>query len=182
MDRSKSDPVVRDNKRLSLCSFSEVLPAFLISMIISVPSLLVILMPLALLGQVSSFGLSLFSSKPKAAVLKEPSYYVNLVSPEKTKKEYDLVLFGATGFTGTLAAQYIAKQYGNKSFKWAIAGRRRQALEDVKKQLVAIDASLQDLPVLLADSDDDKALEALVKSTKVVITTAGTSQPHTVYY
>lgn len=44
-----------------------------------------------------------------------------------TDRKYDLVIYGATGFTGRLATLYIANQYGNKSFKWAIAGRRKDA-------------------------------------------------------
>ena len=41
-----------------------------------------------------------------------------------TQRQFDLVLFGATGFTGKMAAIYIAKHYGVKSFNWAIAGTR----------------------------------------------------------
>lgn len=43
------------------------------------------------------------------------------------QREFQLVVFGATGFTGKLAVAYLAKQYGT-SVKWAIAGRRRDAL------------------------------------------------------
>lgn len=44
------------------------------------------------------------------------------------EKEYDLILFGATGFAGCLGAEYLAEKYGN-TIKWAIAGRNRKKLE-----------------------------------------------------
>jgi len=46
-------------------------------------------------------------------------------------REYDIVVFGATGFTGQLAAKYLARQYGT-SINWAIAGRSKNKLQEVK--------------------------------------------------
>ena len=57
------------------------------------------------------------------------------------RRDHDIVLFGATGFTGKLVAEYLARA-GPKDLRWAIAGRNRDKLEAVKKDLVAIDGAL----------------------------------------
>lgn len=83
-----------------------------------------------------------------------------------SSKKFDIVIFGATGFTGRLAAQYVAKQYGN-TIKWAIAGRAPNKLE-------AIRSDCQGIPeILIADSADQSTIEAMVAQTKVVVTFAG---------
>ena len=52
------------------------------------------------------------------------------------KREFDVVIFGATGFTGKLVAEYFQSQYGNNNnVKWAVAGRNESKLNDVKKEL-----------------------------------------------
>ena len=98
----------------------------------------------------------------------------------EAKREHDLVLFGATGFTGQLAAHYLAKNYGQvktAGFKWALAGRRREALEALRRELVEVNprsaSELAKLPIIIADSGDFASLCRLASSTKVVITTAG---------
>ena len=48
--------------------------------------------------------------------------------------KYDIVIYGATGFTGSLAAAYVAKQYAGKRVKWAIAGRSASKLEAIAKE------------------------------------------------
>jgi len=87
-------------------------------------------------------------------------------------RNFDIILFGATGFTGRLAALYLAKTYGS-SIRWAIAGRRKAALETIRSELVKIDASLAKLPLVIADSADTQSLLNMVLQTKVIITTAG---------
>jgi short subunit dehydrogenase-like uncharacterized protein len=90
--------------------------------------------------------------------------------------EFDVVLFGATGFTGKLVAEYLAQHARNT--RWAIAGRSRDKLEAVKNGLVAIDARLKDLPVIVADGHDETSLDALVPRTRVVCTTVGPYGQH----
>jgi short subunit dehydrogenase-like uncharacterized protein len=85
------------------------------------------------------------------------------------EREHDIVLFGATGFTGALTAEYLAA-HADPGTRWALAGRNRQKLEDVRARLGAAHA---DLPLLNADSGDPGSLRALAESTKVVITTVG---------
>eukprot|EP00965_Chrysotila_dentata_P221344 6192330-Pleurochrysis_carterae.AAC.4 len=80
--------------------------------------------------------------------------------------DLDLVIYGSTGFTGSLAATYVNKKYG-KTIKWAIAGRSEQKL--LKQQ-----ASLDGVPkIIVADSADEPAIKAMVSRTKTVVTFAG---------
>ena len=75
--------------------------------------------------------------KSKKATTDAPYEPVSVA--QEDLKKYDLVLFGATGFTGKMAAVYIAKNYGgSKSFNWAIAGRRKGALEEIRKVRIII--------------------------------------------
>src|SRR3954447_9722351 len=92
-------------------------------------------------------------------------------------RELDVVLFGATGFTDRLVAESLARRV-EKPRTWAIAGRNRSKLEAVKKELVALDARLAELPVLIADGHDDAALDTLVPRARVVCTTVGPYGQH----
>jgi len=87
------------------------------------------------------------------------------------KKEFDLVIFGATGFTGGLVAGYLAKKH--PAVRWAIAGRSRDKLERLRDSLSVVDPALKELPILEADSLDRKAMDGLAQRTRVVCTTAG---------
>lgn len=80
-------------------------------------------------------------------------------------KDLDIVVYGATGFTGRLCADYLHAQ--NKALNWAIAGRNLAKLEMVKNETGA------DVEILVADGDDEAALEALTARAKVVLSTAG---------
>ena len=82
-----------------------------------------------------------------------------------TEREYDIVVFGATGFTGALTAEYLAGVTG--AGRWAIAGRSREKLQAVRERLS------RDVPVIVADVGDPASLRALAESTRVVITTVG---------
>ena len=56
-------------------------------------------------------------------------------------REYDVVLFGATGFTGGLTADYLAR-HAPAGLRWALAGRSRSKLEAVRDRLAAVDPAL----------------------------------------
>ncbi len=88
------------------------------------------------------------------------------------ERDYDIVVFGATGFTGALTAAYLA-QAAPAGLRWALAGRNRQKLERVRAQLAGSRAELAELPLLSADVTDVASLRAVAQSTKVVITTVG---------
>lgn len=87
-----------------------------------------------------------------------------------TGRRFDLVLFGATGFTGGLVAEYLAQVSRQESFTWALAGRSIDKLSAVRERLTGA-ASVPEL--LVADVDDASAIRALAASAAVVITTVG---------
>ena len=87
-------------------------------------------------------------------------------------RDFDIVLFGATGFTGELTAAYLA-EHAPDGLRWALAGRSATKLEDVRSRLAKINPECADLPLLHADATDPASLEAVAASTKVVITTVG---------
>ncbi|MDH3266406.1 MAG: saccharopine dehydrogenase NADP-binding domain-containing protein [Gammaproteobacteria bacterium] len=86
-------------------------------------------------------------------------------------RAYDIVIWGATGFTGALVAEYLLSQYGvDGSLRWAIAGRSEAKLEKLKEQLGPEAAALASI---VAESFDEQQLAAMVTNTRVVITTVG---------
>jgi len=87
-------------------------------------------------------------------------------------RELDLVLFGATGFTGGLTADYLAR-HAPDGLRWALAGRNQSKLEDVRRGLADVDPALADLPLLHADVEDAESLADVAGRARVVITTVG---------
>ncbi|XRQ13363.1 saccharopine dehydrogenase family protein [Actinomadura welshii] len=94
------------------------------------------------------------------------------MTDRQTDRRYDLVLFGATGFTGALTAEYLAEHAGAGT-RWALAGRNRAKLEAVRDRLAALNPACADLPLLHADTGDAASIEAVAGSARVVITTVG---------
>lgn len=92
-------------------------------------------------------------------------------------KQYDLIVFGSTGFTGRLVAEYLHNTYGENAqeeVKWAMAGRSQAKLEQVRSEMQIGD----NIDLIVADSDDDSSMQSLVSQTKVVLTTVG---PYQIY-
>jgi saccharopine dehydrogenase (NAD+, L-glutamate forming) len=87
-------------------------------------------------------------------------------------RELDLVLFGATGFTGRLTADYLAR-HAPDGLRWGLAGRNQGRLESVRDHLAGADARLADLPLLAADVTDEVSLKDVANRARVVITTVG---------
>ncbi|WP_028643240.1 saccharopine dehydrogenase family protein [Nocardioides sp. URHA0020] len=87
-------------------------------------------------------------------------------------RELDLVIFGATGFTGALTADYLAR-HAPDGLRWGLAGRNRAKLEDVRRSLADVDPALAELPLLHADVDDPDSLADVAARARVVITTVG---------
>lgn len=80
---------------------------------------------------------------------------------------YDIILWGASGFTGRPAARYLQARYGHQGkIRWAIAGRNRAKLEAVRQEINA-----PDLDILIVPGGDAKAAERVARSTKVVCAT-----------
>ncbi|MBA4050888.1 MAG: saccharopine dehydrogenase [Erythrobacter sp.] len=89
-------------------------------------------------------------------------------------REFDIIVYGATGYTGRLVAEYLAHHYGARDDgpKWAMAGRSLEKLEEVR-DLIGAPATT---PLVVANADDDADLEAMCARTKVVLTTVGPYQ------
>jgi short subunit dehydrogenase-like uncharacterized protein len=90
------------------------------------------------------------------------------------EKEFDIVVYGATGYTGRLVAEHFVREYAGKpgALKWAMAGRNRSKLEDVRT-LIGAPA---DTPLIEADASDPASLDTLCQRTRVVLTTVGPYQ------
>jgi len=87
--------------------------------------------------------------------------------------EFDLIVWGATGYTGRLVAEYLAQRYGiGGRVTWAMAGRSAEKLAQVRDGLGAP----PDTPLIVADADDPAALDAMVRRGRAVITTVGPYQ------
>src|SRR5215831_6972107 len=93
------------------------------------------------------------------------------------EREYDLVLFGATGFTGGLTADYLAAN-APKGLRWALVGRNRAKLEAVAARLELASPEAPVPALVEADAADAAALAKVAESTRVVITTVG---PYALY-
>ncbi|NKZ04542.1 saccharopine dehydrogenase family protein [Actinomadura latina] len=87
-------------------------------------------------------------------------------------RPYDVVLFGATGFTGALTAEYLA-EHADSGTRWALAGRNQAKLAAVRDRLAEIDPACAELPLLHADTTDAASIDAIAESARVVITTVG---------
>ncbi|MDG1943677.1 MAG: saccharopine dehydrogenase NADP-binding domain-containing protein [Halioglobus sp.] len=88
-------------------------------------------------------------------------------------REFDVIVWGATGFTGQLVVEYLVQTYGvSGDLRWAIAGRNRSKLESVRQSCLSA-AECDQLPILIADSNDTASLASLVRQTRVMCTTVG---------
>ncbi|HWC49679.1 MAG TPA: saccharopine dehydrogenase NADP-binding domain-containing protein [Solirubrobacterales bacterium] len=87
-------------------------------------------------------------------------------------RQYDVVLFGGTGFTGGLTADYLA-EHVPPEMRWALAGRNRTKLDAVAAKLTAAFPEAPKPDVLVADAADEAALREIAEQTRVVITTVG---------
>ena len=94
----------------------------------------------------------------------------NLPRPRDRSREFDIVLWGATGYTGQLVAEYLVRNYlhGDTGLRLALAGRNEE-----KVRRVAVDVGEAELPILLGDSFDGASLDAIASRAEVVITTVG---------
>jgi len=86
-------------------------------------------------------------------------------------RQFDIVVFGASGFTGRLVVEYLWRNYASDSgLRWAVAGRNREKLESVLSESgIPVGA----LPILIADSTDAASLAGIASDTRVVLTTVG---------
>lgn len=89
-------------------------------------------------------------------------------------REFDIVVYGATGYTGRLVAEHFAREYAGRADgpNWAMAGRNRAKLEEVRDEIGAP----EDTPLVVADAADAVSLDDMVRRTRVVLTTVGPYQ------
>jgi short subunit dehydrogenase-like uncharacterized protein len=91
----------------------------------------------------------------------------------ETSPKFDIVVYGATGFTGQLVAEYLAKHYtGASAPKWAMAGRSLDKLASVREAIGAP----ADIALIKADAGDPASLQAMIDQTSSVISTVGPYQ------
>jgi len=88
------------------------------------------------------------------------------------QKDFDLVIHGASGFTGRLVAEYLARRAPAEGLRWAMSGRNLVKLAEVRDAIGAP----ANTPLLLADAADPASLAALAARTRVVLTTVGPYQ------
>ena len=91
------------------------------------------------------------------------------------KRDFDLIVYGATGYTGCLIAEYLATSYrGDDAPSWAIAGRSTDKLQKVRAAVGAPD----DLPLVMADAAEPASLRSMCERADVIITAVGPYQLH----
>ena len=84
-------------------------------------------------------------------------------------KEFDIIIWGASGFTGRLVVAYLFKKYGvNDNIKWAMAGRDKKKLKQVRFEVAD-----NSLPIIIAEINDEASLKEMIIRTKVICTTVG---------
>lgn len=90
-----------------------------------------------------------------------------------TEREFDIIVYGASGFTGRLVAEYLSREYaGDASLKWAMAGRSEKKLAEVRDEIGAPKST----PLVTADASEPASLDAMARRAKVVLTTVGPYQ------
>ena len=87
-------------------------------------------------------------------------------------RDFDLIVYGATGFTGRLVADYLVQAYPTGGPRWAMAGRSEAKLAEVR-DLVGAPA---DTPLIVADASDPASLKTMAERARVVLTTVGPYQ------
>lgn len=155
--------------------------------LIMVPVWLFALLPLTIIYKIVEFAM--FKTKLwKKEIDKAPedvdSSHLNKTEIDKNEREFDLIVYGATGFTGNFLSEYLTNNYNllsgdenknesEKKLKWAIAGRSESKLNELKKKLIAINENMKSLEIITADSNDLDSLWNMCSRTKVVVSTVG---------
>jgi short subunit dehydrogenase-like uncharacterized protein len=96
----------------------------------------------------------------------------------RRERPFDVVLFGATGFTGRLVAEYLLLRLDKTGLRLALAGRNRDKLERIRSELASSSGAAASLPLLVADSHDRGALDAVARDAAVVCSTVGPYAKH----
>ena len=89
-----------------------------------------------------------------------------------SEREFDVIVYGSTGYTGRLVAEYLDQTYAGTDIRWAMAGRSMDKLQAVRAEMGISD----DTALVVADSNDKSSLADMASRTKVVLTTVGPYQ------
>lgn len=87
-------------------------------------------------------------------------------------REFDIIVYGASGFTGRLVAEYLQAEYGGSDIRWAMAGRNAEKLADVRDEM----GIPESVSIVTANSDKPETLTDMAKRAKAIITTVGPYQ------
>src|SRR3989344_1621247 len=92
----------------------------------------------------------------------------------RDSREFDVIVYGASGFTGRLVAEYLQNTYGQggDAPKWAVAARSADKMAAVLAEM----GLPADTPIVVANADEPETIDAMAKRTKVVLTTVGPYQ------
>ncbi len=90
-------------------------------------------------------------------------------------KEFDIVVFGATSFVGKILCNYLANEYTEPNLTWAMAARSEKKLKKLK---VSLGENAAEIPLIIADSSDEQALQSMCEKTELIISTVG---PYALY-
>ncbi|KAK9832365.1 hypothetical protein WJX74_007679 [Apatococcus lobatus] len=89
-----------------------------------------------------------------------------------TQRPHDLVVWGATGVVGKLICEHLARSYTGK-LRWAMAGRSQERLAAVRQEMSKTNPACKDVPILCGDVGDQASVDAVVKVSRVVLSTTG---------
>ena len=94
-------------------------------------------------------------------------------------REYDLVVYGATGFTGQYVVEEVARTAQKEDIKWAIGGRNADKLKSaLTVAALKTGVDVKDVPVVVADNTDEASLRAMTARAQLIINLVG---PYTMY-
>jgi Saccharopine dehydrogenase NADP binding domain len=180
-------PLVKNNNIIPTIPF----PVLLATVGIALPIWSVTILPITIAYQVGRTIVKKigFGTTKSVTPVIDSGYVADPTSIiPQSKRKYDLVVLGATGFTGRLAVRHLLKTYGTKGtdIKWAIAGRNEEKLKsilidvatecNVEKDVMT--SLLDDIDIIIVDTSLPSTMPKLVSNAKCIATTAG---PYTFY-
>jgi short subunit dehydrogenase-like uncharacterized protein len=163
-------PVERDGNAISPASTQ----MFALALILGVPFWLGVLIPLMILSQLLKAFITCCSEDKEISLDTGNKLEGEIIIPREDRT-YDVIILGVTGFTGRLAALHLAMTYGckgsEKGVKWAIAGRSKEKLEEVKQSLAdeLENTDILNIPVFVVDTSVPSTLLDMVRDTRVLI-------------
>jgi len=93
-------------------------------------------------------------------------------------REFDVVVFGATGYTGMLISECLARNYSRiKHLRWGLSGRSLKKLEEIKRKVQSIEPNF-DFGLIVANVTELESIETLVRRTRLVLTSVGPYNLH----